>query len=148
MIPHSDFAVSIFPDASVTTNPFSDRTGSRRNMSKEMKKCVTDCGYIRQCRTSSATARPLTKLDGSLQQRLHTTDEAAFQMPVHIKACKTNKLPSTLFCVTTQAQWKHVDSPSPRKFRTQPSPGKVMTTIFWDCKGVLLVSHLVVYRRF
>ena len=39
-------------------------------------------------------------------------------------------------------QWKHVHSPPPKKFRTQPSAGKVTATIFWDCKGVLLVDYL------
>ena len=39
-------------------------------------------------------------------------------------------------------QWKHVNSLPPRKFRTQPLAGKVMATIFWDCKGVLLVDYL------
>lgn len=39
-------------------------------------------------------------------------------------------------------QWKHANSPPPRKFRTQPSAGKVMATIFWDCKGALLVDYL------
>jgi histone-lysine N-methyltransferase SETMAR len=27
-------------------------------------------------------------------------------------------------------QWKHFDSPPPKKFRTQPSAGKIMATIF------------------
>jgi histone-lysine N-methyltransferase SETMAR len=39
-------------------------------------------------------------------------------------------------------QWKHPWSPPPRKFRTQASAGKIMATIFWDNKGVLLVDYL------
>ena len=39
-------------------------------------------------------------------------------------------------------QWKHANSPPPRKFRTQQSAGKIMATVFWDCKGVLLVDYL------
>lgn len=39
-------------------------------------------------------------------------------------------------------QWKHLDSPPPRKFRTQPSAGKVMATIFWDTEGVILIDYL------
>ena len=38
--------------------------------------------------------------------------------------------------------WKHANSPSPRKFRTHLSAGKVMATSFLDCKGVLLVDYL------
>ena len=39
-------------------------------------------------------------------------------------------------------QWKHVDSPPPRKFRSQPSAGKIMATIFWDSSGVLLIDYM------
>ena len=39
-------------------------------------------------------------------------------------------------------QWKHVTSPSPRKFRVMRSAGKVMATVFWDIKGVLLLDFL------
>lgn len=37
-------------------------------------------------------------------------------------------------------QWKHKDSPTPTKFKVVPSAGKVMATVFWDMKGVLLVE--------
>jgi histone-lysine N-methyltransferase SETMAR len=39
-------------------------------------------------------------------------------------------------------QWKHSDSPPPKKFRTQPSAGKIMATIFWDSMGVLLIDYM------
>ena len=39
-------------------------------------------------------------------------------------------------------QWKHVDSSPSKKFRTQPSAGKVMATIFWDSEGLLLIDYL------
>ena len=35
-------------------------------------------------------------------------------------------------------QWVGPESPRPKKFKTQPSTGKVMVTIFWDAKGVTL----------
>jgi len=38
--------------------------------------------------------------------------------------------------------WRHKGSPPPLKFRTQPSAGKVMATIFWDAEGVLMVDYL------
>ena len=37
-------------------------------------------------------------------------------------------------------QWKHVESPPPKKFRTRTSAGKVMATIFWDSEGLLLTD--------
>jgi len=39
-------------------------------------------------------------------------------------------------------QWKHKGSPPPKKFRTQPSAGKVMATIFWDGDGIILIDYL------
>lgn len=39
-------------------------------------------------------------------------------------------------------QWKHKASPPPKKFRTQPSAGKIMATIFWDCEGILLLDYM------
>jgi [histone H3]-lysine36 N-dimethyltransferase SETMAR len=39
-------------------------------------------------------------------------------------------------------EWKHHGSPPPRKFRVQPSAGKIMASIFWDAKGILLIDFL------
>ena len=36
------------------------------------------------------------------------------------------------------AQWKHLTSPPPQKFRVQPSNEKIMYAIFWDCRGIIL----------
>ena len=38
-------------------------------------------------------------------------------------------------------QWKHPGSPPPKKFRTQPSASKVMATVFWDSKGIILIEY-------
>ena len=32
-------------------------------------------------------------------------------------------------------------SPPPKKFRTQPSASKVMATVFWDSKGIILIDY-------
>ena len=37
-------------------------------------------------------------------------------------------------------QWVGPGSPRPKKFKTQPSAGKVMTTVFWDAKGVIMLD--------
>lgn len=37
-------------------------------------------------------------------------------------------------------QWKHPSSPRPKKFKTQPSAGKVMVSVFFDCHGPLLLD--------
>ena len=38
-------------------------------------------------------------------------------------------------------QWKRPSSPPPKKFRTQPSASKVMATVFWDSKGIILIDY-------
>ena len=39
-------------------------------------------------------------------------------------------------------QWVGPGSPRPKKFKTQPSAGKVMATVFWDAKGVIMLNFL------
>jgi histone-lysine N-methyltransferase SETMAR len=39
-------------------------------------------------------------------------------------------------------QWKHVNSPPPKKFRVQKSAGKIMATVFWDTEGIIMVDYL------
>jgi len=38
-------------------------------------------------------------------------------------------------------EWCHSSSPKPKKFRTEPSAGMVMLTLFWDEKGVILEHY-------
>ena len=38
-------------------------------------------------------------------------------------------------------EWKHPQSPSKRKFKTQPSAGKLMLTVFWDSQGPVLEHY-------
>ena len=38
-------------------------------------------------------------------------------------------------------QWKRPGSPPPKKFRTQPSASKVIATVFWDSKGIILIDY-------
>ena len=39
-------------------------------------------------------------------------------------------------------QWVGPGSPRPKKFKMQPSAGKVMATVFWDTKGVIMLEFL------
>jgi len=39
-------------------------------------------------------------------------------------------------------QWKHVESPPPKKAKCFQSAGKVMLTVFWDERGVILTDYL------
>ncbi|GFR67738.1 histone-lysine N-methyltransferase SETMAR, partial [Elysia marginata] len=38
--------------------------------------------------------------------------------------------------------WKHPSSPVTKKFKGQRSPAKVMATVFWDAKGMVLSDIL------
>ncbi|GFN79762.1 histone-lysine N-methyltransferase SETMAR [Plakobranchus ocellatus] len=38
--------------------------------------------------------------------------------------------------------WKHPSSPVTKKFKVQRSTAKVMATVFWDVKGVILLDIL------
>ena len=39
-------------------------------------------------------------------------------------------------------EWQHVNSPSKKKYKMLPSAGKVMCTVFWDRKRVILLDFL------
>ena len=39
-------------------------------------------------------------------------------------------------------EWRHMNSPSKKKFKTLPSAGKVICTVFWDRKRVILLDFL------
>ena len=39
-------------------------------------------------------------------------------------------------------QWVGPGSPRPKKFKIHPSAGKVMATVFWDAKGVIMWDFL------
>lgn len=39
-------------------------------------------------------------------------------------------------------QWVEADGPAPKKAKSIPSAGKVMASVFWDAKGILLIDYL------
>ena len=39
-------------------------------------------------------------------------------------------------------QWVGPGSLRPKKFKTQPSAGKVMATVFWNAKGIIMLDIL------
>ena len=41
-----------------------------------------------------------------------------------------------------KAQSRQWVGPRPKQFKTQPSAGKVMATVFWDAKGVIMLDFL------
>lgn len=43
---------------------------------------------------------------------------------------------------TQSKQWTLKGEPAPKKAKTVPSAGKVMATVFWDSRGVILIDYL------
>jgi hypothetical protein len=39
----------------------------------------------------------------------------------------------------SEAHWKRPTSPLAKKFKSQPSAGKIMLTLFWDIEGAIFV---------
>ena len=39
-------------------------------------------------------------------------------------------------------EWRHPNLPRTKKLKAQKSAGKIMTPVFWDCQGVILVDFL------
>ena len=39
-------------------------------------------------------------------------------------------------------QWKHTSSPSSKKFKSQPSAGKLLLTVFWGSQGPTLEHYM------
>jgi len=52
---------------------------------------------------------------------------------VHYRQSETKK---------ASKEWRHTSSPKPKKLRTQPSAGKVVLTLFWDERGVILEHYM------
>ena len=40
-------------------------------------------------------------------------------------------------------QWEGPGYPRSKKFKTQPSAGKVMATVFWDAKSVIILDFVL-----
>jgi len=40
---------------------------------------------------------------------------------------------------TQSMQWKHKDSPAPKKFKVAASSGKVMASVFCDAEGIIMM---------
>ena len=69
--------------------------------------------------------------------------------------CSRSKDDFLLRLVTVDETWVHYYEPEnkasvsralipePKKFKTQPSAGKVMATVFWGAKGVIMLDFLL-----
>jgi len=92
-----------------------------RHLAAELKERRVDaCHELLKCFEAEG--------DGSLG-RIVMGDETW----VHYHQPETNK---------AREEWRNTSSPKPKKFRTQPSAGKVILTPFWDKRGVILKHYM------
>ena len=104
-----------------------DRLSMRKLTARLVPKSLSDEQMATRASVCSAFLKRFRSKDDFLL-RLVTIDETW----VHYEP--ENKAQSR--------QWVGPGSPMPKKFKTQPSAGKVMATVFWDAKGVIMLDLL------
>ena len=105
-----------------------DRLGMRKLTACWVPKSLSDEQMATRASVCSALLKRFRSKDDFLL-RLVTVDETW----VHYYEPE-NKAQSR--------QWVGPESPRPKKFKTQPSAGKVMATVSWDAKGVIMLDFL------
>ena len=107
---------------------FRDRLGTRKLTARWIPKSFSDEQMAIRASVCSALLKRFRSKDDFLL-RLVTVDETW----VHYYE-RENKAQSR--------QWVGPGSPRPKKFKRQLSAGKVMATVFWDAKGVIMLDFL------
>ena len=105
-----------------------DRLGMRKLTARWVPKSLSDEQMATRASVCSTLLKRFRSNDDFLL-RLVTVDETW----VHYYEPE-NKAQSR--------QWVGPGSPRPKKFKTQLSAGKVMATVFWDAKGVIMLDVL------
>ena len=91
-----------------------------RQLTAELKERLVDvCQELLKC----------SEADDGFLGRIVTGDETW----VHYPQLETKK---------ASKKWCHTSSLKPKKFRTQPSAGNVMLTLFWDKRWVILEHYM------
>ena len=104
-----------------------DRLGMRKLIARWVHKSLSDEQMATRASVCSALLKRFRSKEDNSLSRLVTVDETW----VHYYEPE-NKAQSR--------QWVGLGSPRPTKFKTQPSAGKVMATVFWDAKGVIMLD--------
>ena len=105
-----------------------DRLGMRKLTACWVPKSLSDEQMATRASVCSASLKRFRSKD-NFRLRLVTVDETW----VHYYEPE-NKAQSR--------QWVGPGSPRPKKYKTQPSAGKMMATVFWDAKGVIMLDVL------
>ena len=105
-----------------------DRLGMRKLTARWVPKSLSDTPVAPRASVCSALLKRFRSKDDFLL-RLVTVDETW----VHYYKAENE---------AQSRQWVGPEFPRPKKFKTQPSVGKVMATVFWDAKGVIMLDFL------
>ena len=105
-----------------------DRLGMRKLTARWVPKSLSDEQMATRASVCSTLLKRFRSKD-DFRFRLVTVDEIL----IHYYEPE-NKAQSR--------QWVGPGSPRPKKLKTQPSAGKVMSTVFWDAKGVIMLDFL------
>ena len=106
-----------------------DRLGMRKLTAHWVPKSLSDEQMATRGSVYSALLKRFRAKEDDFLSRLVTVDETW----VHYYEPE-NKAQSR--------QWVGPGSPRPKKFKTQPSAGKVVATVFWDTHGVIMLDFL------
>ena len=105
-----------------------DRLGMRKLIARWVPKSLSDGQMATRALVCSALLKRFRLKDDFLL-RLVTEDETWVHYYSQRKKAQSR-------------QWVGPGSPRPKKFKTRPSAGKVMATVFWDAKGVIMLDFL------
>ena len=106
-----------------------DRLGITKLTARWVQKSLSDEQMATRESVCSALLKRFRSKEDDFLSRLVTVDETW----VHYYEPE-NK--------AQNRQWVGPESPRPKKFKTQPSAGKVMATVFWGAQGVIMLDFL------
>ena len=120
-----------FPDISKSLlhDVVTSRLGYRKVCARWVPKMLTDDHKKRRKESAMAFLKQYRKEGDQMLSQIVTGDETWISH-------------STPESKEQSKQWKHSDSPAPKKFKQTASTKKIMCTVFWDRHGVLLVEFL------
>ena len=106
-----------------------DRLGMHKLTARRVPKALSDELIATRASVYSALLKRFRSKEDDFLSRLVTVDETwdHYYEP-------ENK--------AQNRQWVGPGSPRPKKFKTQPSAGKVMATVFWDAQGIIMLDFL------
>ena len=108
-----------------------DRLGMHKQTARVVPKSLSDEQMATRASVYSALLKRFRSKEDDFLSRLVTLDETW----VHYYSYEPeNKAQSR--------QSVGPGSPRPKKFKTQPSAGKVMANVFWDAQGVIMLYFL------